>query len=281
MLLSHERPQYRMARRGKERKGSRRGRDKAAVRAGEDGRQQSSLDAFAAIREAVVNATGSAPDTQPSDTLAAENIESATIQSTPEPAPTPAPELSQEPPEPPGTTASSPTSDAVSAGDSNEPISIIEAAKIESGKVGNLPSVADEMRGSSPIRTFSMPSAGSTVHRPPTTDVDYHDLGELFAEAPVPQFGDGMVFHRGVLHELAGVSQLLDWVSEGDAVIVELSRILTRETEFAIAVDKLSTFIEGDIGGQIIQLTDSRLLLLPPGCRGIRGVENESFVAEA
>jgi SepF-like predicted cell division protein (DUF552 family) len=280
MLLSHERPQYRMARRRKERKGSRRGRDKAAVGAGEDGRQQSSLDAFAAIREAVVNATGSAPDTQPSDTLAAENIESTAIQAKLEPAPTPAPELSQESPEP-SKTASSPTSDAVSATDSNEPKSIIEAAKIESGKVGNLPSVADEMRGSSPIRTFSMPSAGSTVHRPPTTDVDYHDLGELFAEAPVPQFGDGMVFHRGVLHELAGVSQLLDWVSEGDAVIVELSRILTRETEFAIAVDKLSTFIEGDIGGQIIQLTDSRLLLLPPGCRGIRGVENESFVAEA
>ena len=280
MLLSHERPQYRMARRRKERKGSRRGRDKAAVEAGEDGRQQSSLDAFAAIREAVVNATGSAPDTQPADTLAAENIESTAIQATLEPAPTPAPELSQESPEP-SKTASSPTSDAVSATDSNEPKSIIEAAKIESGKVGNLPSVADEMRGSSPIRTFSMPSAGSTVHRPPTTDVDYHDLGELFAEAPVPQFGDGMVFHRGVLHELAGVSQLLDWVSEGDAVIVELSRILTRETEFAIAVDKLSTFIEGDIGGQIIQLTDSRLLLLPPGCRGIRGVENESFVAEA
>ncbi|HIA90232.1 MAG TPA: hypothetical protein EYO09_03970 [Candidatus Poseidoniales archaeon] len=269
-----------MARRRKERKGSRGGRDKAAVGAEEDGRQQSSLDAFAAIREAVANATGSAPDTQPSDTPESENIESATIQATLGQAPTPAPEISPEPPAP-STTASSPTSDAVSAGDSNEPKSIIEAAKIESGKVGNLPSAADEMRGSSPIRTFSMPSAGSTVHRPPTTDVDYHDLGELFAEAPVPQFGDGMVFHRGALHELAGVSQLLDWVSEGDAVIVELSRILTRETEFAIAVDKLSTFIEGDIGGQIIQLTDSRLLLLPPGCRGIRGVESESFVAEA
>ena len=232
----------------------------------DDGRQQSSLDAFAAIRDAVVSATETSPDA-----LTPATSEHTTIPASP-PVSDPILPESDAPP-PPSTTTS--------ATDSNEQKSVIEAAIISPAEGVGHTSREDEIRGDSPIRTFSMPSAGSVVHRPPTTDVDYHDLGELFPEAPVPQVGEGMVFHRGILHELSGVSQLLDWVSEGDAVIVELSRIITRETEFAIAIDSLSTFIEGDIGGQIIQLTDSRLLLLPPGCRGIRGVETESFVAEA
>ena len=43
----------------------------------------------------------------------------------------------------------------------------------------------------------------------------------------------------------------------------------------------MHTFIEGDLGGQIIQLTDTRLMLLPPGCRGLKGVEMEAFAAGA
>jgi len=39
----------------------------------------------------------------------------------------------------------------------------------------------------------------------------------------------------------------------------------------------LNLFIEKDLGGQIIRLTESRLMLLPPGCRGIRGLESEAF----
>ena len=38
--------------------------------------------------------------------------------------------------------------------------------------------------------------------------------------------------------------------------------------------------METDLGGQIIRLTDTRLMLLPPGCRGIRGVESEAFAVE-
>jgi hypothetical protein len=39
----------------------------------------------------------------------------------------------------------------------------------------------------------------------------------------------------------------------------------------------LTEFIEGDVQGQIIRITDTRLLLLPQGCRGIRGTEMEGF----
>jgi hypothetical protein len=39
----------------------------------------------------------------------------------------------------------------------------------------------------------------------------------------------------------------------------------------------LYEFIEGDAQGQIIRITDTRLLLLPQGCRGIKGTEMEGF----
>ena len=55
---------------------------------------------------------------------------------------------------------------------------------------------------------------------------------------------------------------------------------MSRENEFQATLLRLSIFIEDDIGGQIIQLTDSRLLLLPPGCKGVSGIEMEAFVSE-
>ena len=55
---------------------------------------------------------------------------------------------------------------------------------------------------------------------------------------------------------------------------------MNRELELQTAIEKLNLFVETDLGGQIIRLTDTRLMLLPPGCRGIRGVESEAFAVE-
>lgn len=151
--------------------------------------------------------------------------------------------------------------------------SLIRATKSSSPSAG--PTKGD---GDSPIRTFEMPSSTPAAHRPPPTDVMYHDLGSLYPDAPVPDRGGGMVLHRSVLHDMTGIAKLLDWVADGDPVIVELARIMSREVEFRASLSRLSAFIEDDLGGQIIQLTDSRLLLLPPGCRGVKGVEMEAFV---
>lgn len=203
-------------------------------------RKQSSLDAFSAIRDAVVSASGAEPN----------NVEIDSIEVVEEPIPLPTTVKRDLPVE-----------------------DVADVPKVNKVEI-------DDVRGSSPVRTFQMPSSKVAVNRPPTTDVDYHDLDELCPDAPVPMTIDGMVFHRASLHELGGVMQLLNWVSEGDAVIVELSRIISRDAEFSIAIEQLSTFIEGDIGGQIIQLTDTRLLLLPPGCKGISGIEIESFATE-
>ena len=133
--------------------------------------------------------------------------------------------------------------------------------------------------GGRPPRTFQMPSSGPIALQTPTTDIMYHDLGKMYPAAPIPENEEGMVLHRGLLHDLTGVSDLLNWVADGEGVIVELKRIMAREVEFQTVLMRLSTFIEDDIGGQIIQLTDSRLLLLPPGCKGVSGIEMEAFAA--
>jgi SepF-like predicted cell division protein (DUF552 family) len=124
-----------------------------------------------------------------------------------------------------------------------------------------------------------MPSSGPIALQTPTTDIMYHDLGKMYPDAPIPENEKGMVLHRGLLQDLTGVSDLLNWVADGEGVIVELKRIMAREVEFQTVLMRLSTFIEDDIGGQIIQLTDSRLLLLPPGCKGVSGIEMEAFAA--
>ena len=130
-----------------------------------------------------------------------------------------------------------------------------------------------------PIRRIEMPSKQTAGQvRPPPADVLYHDLDRLFPAAPIPE-DEGFVLHRGILQDLTGVPQLLDWVSDGDVAIVEMGRMMQREVEFETALNQLHRFIENDLNGQIVQLTASRLLLLPPGCRGIRGVDDEAFAA--
>ena len=98
---------------------------------------------------------------------------------------------------------------------------------------------------------------------------------------PIKSDDKGLVVHRAVLNDITGTSTLLDWLSDGHAAIVELGRLIKRDTEFNSALSSMHTFIEGDLGGQIIQLTDTRLMLLPPGCRGLKGVEMEAFAASA
>jgi len=114
-----------------------------------------------------------------------------------------------------------------------------------------------------------------------TNESTYHDLGKLYPNAPVALVPDGLVLHRAVLHDLTGITVLLDWLADGDAAIVEMEKLMSRDVELNTAIDELNQFIAADLGGQIVQLTDTRLMLLPPGCRGVKGVETEAFAAES
>jgi SepF-like predicted cell division protein (DUF552 family) len=109
----------------------------------------------------------------------------------------------------------------------------------------------------------------------------YHDMEKLYPDAPVPKVSDGLVIHRATLHDVTGTTQLLNWLADGEAVIVRMERLMGRDLELQTAIERLNEFIEGDLGGQILKLTDSRLMLLPPGCRGVRGLDSEAFAVDS
>ena len=75
----------------------------------------------------------------------------------------------------------------------------------------------------------------------------------------------------------SGISTLFDWISDGDAAIVELGSMISRQSEFDAAINTTITICIEDVGGKILQIGDSRILLLPSGCTGISGLEDESF----
>lgn len=135
----------------------------------------------------------------------------------------------------------------------------------------------DSFNGQAP-RRLNLPSQEPTISSV-VSDVSnrYHDMEKLYPNAPVPKVAGGLVIHRAMLHDLTGVPQLMDWVADGEAVIVRMEKMMNRELECQTAIERLNLFVEKDLGGQIIRLTESRLMLLPPGCRGIRGLDAEAF----
>ena len=148
--------------------------------------------------------------------------------------------------------------------------------------IGDVETSALEPEARQPLRTFNMPSM---EQRPtvaiPEAEVIYHKLGEMYPHAPIIDSRHGLVLHRAVLNDITGCGQLMDWVADDHAVIVEMSRLMKKTVEFNSAIARLNTFIDTDLGGQIIQMTDTRLMLLPPGCRGVRGVDMEAFAVDA
>ena len=105
----------------------------------------------------------------------------------------------------------------------------------------------------------------------------YHDLGSLYPDAPVRRSEDELIIRRAVLHDVTGLEVLLNWASDGEIAIVELGNILDRGFEFETAIEQISNFIVGDMGGSLVQLGEDRLLLLPPGVSGVAGLEKEAF----
>ena len=124
-------------------------------------------------------------------------------------------------------------------------------------------------------RTFVSPADGGPkwVEMPSVSDQNigniqpgepYHDLATKFPHAPVPRSNGDVIVHRALLEDVTGIAQLMDWVSDGDIVIVEMTGLMTRDMELQLAVTKIQEFIETDLNGQLVRLGNSRLLLLPP-----------------
>jgi SepF-like predicted cell division protein (DUF552 family) len=128
---------------------------------------------------------------------------------------------------------------------------------------------------------MDMPSIAESQPEPVKPTQQYHDLGDLYPDAPVPMIRGEAIIHRAILHDISGIDSLFDWVSDGDVAIVELRRLIHREIEFANCITRLQELIEGDLGGTLVQVGDDRLILLPAGFAALKGVENEIFAPDA
>ena len=130
-------------------------------------------------------------------------------------------------------------------------------------------------------RWMDMPSIAESQPESVAPAQAYHDLGDLYHDAPVPSMRGEAIIHRAVLQDSSGIEALFDWVAAGDVAIVELKRLIHREVEFANCVARLQELIEADLGGAMIQVGDDRLILLPAGFAAVKGVDNEVFAPDA
>ena len=128
------------------------------------------------------------------------------------------------------------------------------------------------------LPSFDLPSleARETRVRPaPTVPHVFHDLRNLYPAAPVPVIQGAPVIHRADLRGLEGVGQVMDWAADGDITLLDFGALFGKDGVLEQAIERLRHFIEDDIGGRLVQLTDTRLLVLPPGIEGQRGVEEQ------
>jgi SepF-like predicted cell division protein (DUF552 family) len=128
---------------------------------------------------------------------------------------------------------------------------------------------------------MDMPSIAESQPVPVSPAQAYHDLGDLYPDAPIPMIRGEAIIHRAVLQDSSGIEALFDWVAAGDVAIVELKRLIRREVEFANCVSRLQELIEGDLGGALVQVGEDRLILLPAGFAAVKGVDNEVFAPDA
>ena len=130
-------------------------------------------------------------------------------------------------------------------------------------------------------RWMDMPSIAESHPEPGAPAQAYHDLGDLYPDAPIPLIRGEAIIHRAVLQDSSGIEALFDWVAAGDVAIVELKRLIQREVEFANCVSRLQELIEGDLGGALVQVGEDRLILIPSGFAAVTGVEKEVFAPDA
>ncbi len=107
-------------------------------------------------------------------------------------------------------------------------------------------------------RWIEMPSLPDNNSGLIDAEQDYHDLGERYPQAPVPVYSEGTIVHRASLEDITGIPTIMNWVADGDIVIVEMSSIISREIELQTAVTKLQNFIEDDLKGSVLSLGHNR-----------------------
>ena len=95
----------------------------------------------------------------------------------------------------------------------------------------------------SPPRQINMPSIKKFKLSEEKSDYIYHDLGILYPHPPIPDESQGVVLRRAKLVGISGVNEILNWVAEKSAVVVNLDHIISNEDDLNFTVDAFSTFV--------------------------------------
>ena len=90
--------------------------------------------------------------------------------------------------------------------------------------------------GDSGPKWVEMPSVSGPISGNIDAGENYHDLGIQYPDAPVPRGQNDAIVRRAVLEDISGAGELMNWVSDGDIVIVEMTGLLGRDMELQLAV---------------------------------------------
>ena len=101
----------------------------------------------------------------------------------------------------------------------------------------------------------------------------FHWMDGRYPDPPIPTSANGAIIHRAEIRDITGLPQLLDWASDGDISIVNTRHLMNRKTEFNAVIEELAEFVERDLGGEIVQIGDSRILILPKGVRATQSAD--------
>ena len=95
------------------------------------------------------------------------------------------------------------------------------------------------------------PSDGST----------FHDLGKLYPNAPIPD-KDGLILRNATIDDPNGLVDVMNWVSQGDIVILDVSPVIDNEDRLNQIINPLMALVENQIGGELLNFGRTRLCLL-------------------
>ncbi|MDP6856568.1 MAG: hypothetical protein QGH13_03440 [Candidatus Thalassarchaeaceae archaeon] len=101
----------------------------------------------------------------------------------------------------------------------------------------------------------------------------FHFLDARFPDAPIARTPNGIILHRAEILDITGLPQLLDWASDGDIVMLDTRRLMGRQTEFNAVIERLAAFVERDLGGELVQMGETRILILPPSVRATEKID--------
>ena len=112
------------------------------------------------------------------------------------------------------------------------------------------------------LRTMGAFYEGGVGIDGPSDGSTFHDLGKLYPNAPIPN-KDGLILRNATIDDPNGLVDVMNWVSQGDIVILDVSPVIDNEDRLNQIINPLMVLVENQIGGELLNFGRTRLLILP------------------